>query len=499
MKKLIKFLVIFIAFVAVLVVIAAVVATRPGFQKSIFLSTMEGKVDAVQVDTLSAGPSTVKVKALKLEQNGAIVELGDLNMTYSLWDIAFKREIRIDNLSINGLLVDLRNQKPSSDKPKDDDDDDDEAGFPEFPGIFENAKIPAKVYVGAVNVEGKALLPNRQLTFNVTGGDIAPGKTGKIALKGQLDDQSENAAAESLAVDATLTLEQTLTQQLNRIAFNGDVSASGGNLSEPAKLNLALTAAREGDAEKYDLIVNARGKQIAELKSTFTPATETIKGTLAASVAKADVAPFLMGADLPDFSLAANEQFTLDGEKEQLDLAGDLTLDLRNLAQWKPELADIGSGTLKANLKTTVLPNHVQLETIDATFDAAGGRKLLAVELQRKFSVKVVDGKPVMDAQAGDLLSIALSNLPVAWLAPFSPAKVSGGDISGAGVLSTSGKESFSFKSSQPWSVGNLTVSQNGNALLNKVDISLRPNVDIAGQMATVNVDAIQVASEGKT
>jgi len=496
MKKIFKFLLIFVAIVALLLIVAAVVVTRPGFQKSIFLNAMDGKVDAVQVETLSAGLSNVKIDELKIEQNGAIIELGSLNMAYSLLDIALKKEIRIDNLSVNGLLVDLRNQKPAATKPK---PESGERGFPEFAGIFENAEVPAKVFVGSVNIEGKVLAPDRQMTFNASGGDIAPGKTGAIKLKGQLDDRSENAAAETLTVDATLTLEQTLTQKLNRIELAGNLGASGGALSQPAKLNLTSVATREKDAEKYQLTVKTGGKQIAELESTFTPATELLKGQLQANVARADVAPFLMGADLPDFTLTMADQFSLDGKKDQAGLSGDLTLDLRNLAQWKPELANIGSGTLKATIKTTVLPNNVELETVDATFAAAGGRKLLDVKLQRKFSVQLVDGKPRMSEQPGELLSIALSNLPVEWLAPFSPAKISGGNISGAATLSASSQDSFSLQSSQPWTVGQLSVSQNGQPVLASVDVSVRPDIAVNGDQVTVKLDGVQLTNGGKT
>lgn len=500
MKKLLKVFLILVAIVVVLLIIGVVVITRPGFQKSIFLSAMEGKADKVQVETLSAGFSTINIQALDLEKDGAIVKIGDLSVKYHPFDYLFSKELNIDELILTGLYVDTRNMK-STGQPKDEKSKPSgEGGVPEFGGVFENAEIPVKLNIGKVQVQGEVLLPNRELTFDVTGGDIAPGKEGSIQLTGELKDQTPGAAAGVLSVNGALKLNQTTAQKLDRIAFDGDVSASGGSLSQPAKLTIAAVAAQQGDTEQYTVQLSVDGQPIASLDSTFTPASESLVGGLTANVDRAALAPFLMGADLPDFTLSADEKFTLDGKTEQFDVAGTLQLDLRNLAQWKPELADVGGGTLTANLKSTMQPGRVLLETMDANFDTTNGRKLLALELKRQFEVKIVDGKPQLDGQPGDLLSIQLTNLPVAWLSPFTGGtKLSGGDITAGALLSGTSAEALSVKSTQPWQIDNLSASKDGKALLRAVNLQLTPEINVNGQQLTADFGNVSMTSAGKT
>ncbi|GHB97473.1 hypothetical protein [Cerasicoccus arenae] len=500
MKKFLKIILILAVLVVLLLVIGGIVITRPGFQKSVFLSAMEGSVDSVQVETLQAGTSKVAIKGLDIEQNGAIVKLGDLTLNYSLWDYIFDKEIRIDVLAIKGLYVDTTNMKPSekSDKDKDDSPNVD-GGVPEFKGIFENTEIPVKIFIGKVDIDGEVRMPNRQLTFALNGGDIAPGKEGNLTISGQLKDQTPGAAASQLSVNGALTLNQTTGQKLDNITFNGDISASGGNLTSPAKMTIALTAEKQAATETYAFTVSTNSQQLANLQSTFSPKTESLDGSFTANIDRADLAPFLMGADLPDFTLTMDEKFQLDGKADKFDVAGTLQLDLRNLAQWKPELADVGSGTLKATLKSTIVPKQVLLETLDANFVTADGRKLLAIDLKRKFTIKTVDGKPQLDGQPGELLSIALSNLPVDWLSPFAPnMKLSGDNISGAATFSGTDADSFSVKSTQPWQVGRLSVVKDGKPLLDSVDIQMTPDVAVKGKDLTVTVNNVLLASGTK-
>ncbi|WP_309386942.1 AsmA family protein [Cerasicoccus frondis] len=499
MKKFLKVILILGVLLLLLVIIAAVVVTRPGFQKSIFLSTMEGKVDSVQVETLSAGTSKVDIQDLAIEQNGALIQLGSLQLTYSLWDYIFGEEVRVDSLLVQDLLVDTTKMKPASDNSSDDDANPVEGGAPKFKGIFENAEIPLKLYVGKVDVNGKVLMPQRSLTFAVSGGDIAPGKEGALTLKGDLQDKTPGAAASQLSVTGGLKLNQTGAQRLDRVSFVGDISASGGTLSAPAKLSVDISAEQLSDQEVYAASFAREGKEIAKLSSTFKPATESLVGGVKANVDRAALEPFLMGADLPDFTLTMDEQFTLDGKAEQFDVGGTLQLDLRNLAQWKPELASVGGGSLKANLKSTMQSGQVLLETLDANFVTDSGRNLLALELKRKFTVEIVDGKPQLDGQPGELLTIDLTNLPVAWLSPFIKGVSLDGDEITAGLSITATSDSvYAVKTTTPWRIGGLSVTKDDEPMLKSVDIALTPNVDMDGQKLNVDIANVSLASGGK-
>ncbi|WP_309396180.1 hypothetical protein [Cerasicoccus maritimus] len=498
MKKFLKIILILAVLLIIVGVIAAVVVTRPGFQKSIFLSTMEGKVDKVEVGTLSAGTSKVSIQALEIEQAGALVKLGDLQLTYSLWDFVFAKEIRIDELVVSDLLVDTTKMKPSGDKGESSEPSI-EGGAPKFGGIFENAEVPVKLYIGKVDVNGKALLPARQVDFKLSGGDIAPGQEGKLTLKGDLLDETPGAAAERLALHGEIKLNQTSEQKLNRISFDGDISASGGTLAQPASLAIALEADKKDATEVYQLSVSRDGQELAKLESTFTPASESLVGGVTANVDRAALTPFLMGADLPDFTLIMDEQFQLDGKAKKFDVVGTLQLDLRNLAQWKPELANVGGGTLKANLKSTLQTGQILLETLDAHFVTNSGRKLLALELKRKFTIKVVDGKPQLDGQSGELLTVDLQNLPVAWLNPFLKGTSLSGDEITAGMSITAQSESdINLVGTKPLQIGQLSVKQGEKPLLNRVDIAVLPQADLSGERLTVKLEDLSLASGGQ-
>ncbi|WP_269542278.1 AsmA family protein [Cerasicoccus fimbriatus] len=498
MKKFLKVILILAVLLILVVVIAAVVVTRPGFQKSIFLSSMEGKVDKVQVETLSAGMSKVDVQDLEIEKNGALIKLGDLQLQYSLWDFVFGKELRIDELVIDKLYVDTTKMKPSGDK-SDDDEPSVEGGAPKFEGIFDNAEIPLKIYLGKADINGQVVMPKRQLTFFVTGGDIAPGKEGKLTLKGDLIDQTPGAAAGKLAVNGELKLNQTSEQKLDRVSFVGDISASGGALSKPATLTIAASAEDKSETEEYILTLSRDNKQLAQLDSTYTPATESLVGGMTADVDRATLEPFLMGADLPDFALTMNEKFTLDGKAEQFVVGGKLQLDLRNLAQWKPELANVGGGTLTANLQSTLQSKQVLLETLDANFVTTSGRKLLALELKRKFTVKIVDGKPQLDGQSGELLTIDLQSLPIEWLNPFLKGmSLDGDEMTGGASITAQSDSNFTVTSTKPWSVTSLSLAKDGQPVLKSVNIALTPNIVIDEKDLQLKLDALSLTSGGK-
>lgn len=502
MKKFLKIFLILAVLVILLIVAGALVVTNSSFQKSMFLSAMEGKVEKVEVDKLSAGFSHAQIKSLNLVKDGAVVKVGDLDVDYSLWALLFSDEIRIDQLTATGLYVDTTKMKPGEKKKTTRTDDDADEPF-EFEGVFENAETPMKIYIGKINVQGEVKMPNRQLTFTGEGGDIAPGKEGKLIFTGQLNDQSPGAKAEKLAINGQLIVNQTTEQKLDRIEFIGDVQASGGSLSQPAKLNAAILAekgtAKGKTIETYTLTLSANGKELLNSKSEFRPAAEMLKGGFKANVARADVAPFIMGADLPDFTLTADETFTLNGETEQFDIEGTLELDLRNLGQWKQELADVGSGKLVANLKSTIKPEHVLVEKLDANFDTTSGRKLLSLQLQREFKIELDGDKPKLDGEPGELLTINLTNLPVAWLNPFLGAHdLSGGDISGAMTVAATSQTNYEIKSTQPWQASNLNVVSNGKPVLNNVTLALQPDIKITGGETDVQLANLSATSSNK-
>ncbi|MEO0795421.1 MAG: hypothetical protein AAFX93_09675 [Verrucomicrobiota bacterium] len=500
MKKLFKYLLILVILVAVLLAIAAVTVTRPGMQKSIFLSVMEDKAEKVEVDTLKAGPSNVTVTGLSVTQDGTIIELGSLDMQYSLWDLVFTKEVHIDDLKVSGLVVDLRNRKPATPSTDEAPKEKQDGGFPEFKGIFENAEIPAKVYVGTVAVDGKLLLPEMEQDFKVTGGSIAPGQEGKIELESQIQNQAPDAAAALLAIKAVLTLNQTAEQRLDRITLNTDINASGGTLSSPAAMSLAATAEHKADSEVYQLTVSSNNKQIAAINAEYSSAKDGIEGTLKAKLSRADLAPFLMNTDLPDFTVAMSEEFSLNNSEEKIVAGGSLALELRDLASWKPELASIGSGTLDAKLKAEMTPGQTKLDALTADFETSRGRKLVEIVLKKPFAIKTGDGGIKLDGASGELLAISLANLPIEWLTPFVPnVDLSGDDISASATLSASSTDAFSLASSSPWSLGNLSVVQNGKPILQAVTINLQPNLAINGKQVDVQLTNVQMTNGSKT
>lgn len=499
MKKLLKVaLALFILLVVVLAA-AAIIVTRPGVQKSLLLSALEDQGDHAEVALVQAGPSEVHIQGLKFERPDLTVELADFTLEYSLWSALFGNEIRVDTLAVQGLKVDVAASLQPEAKPVEKKPSSTESGFPEFNGVFENAELPARLVLGTVDVAGQVNLPQRVISFNLSGGNIAPGQTGELVLKASIQDQTTGAAASNIECDGKARFDQSNEQRLRRVELTGTLQASGGSLTRPATLSLQADARDEGDVESYAAKLQADGSPLLTLDARFERPSQALNGELKIDATRQLLAPFLMGANLPEFSLKSDETFQLDGKKQTLDADASLRLELSQLGEWKATLASIGSGTLEATLKARATADHIALETLQARFDAADGRQLLQATLLQAFSARLENGQPALDSPSGDLLALQLANFPLAWLAPFVPGvDLSGDDLSAGAKLSATGPDQYQVTATTPWQANRLTVSQDGEPLLNEVDLALTPTIQLRGPSIEATLDALSLRSQGK-
>ena len=177
-----------------LIVIAFGLALSSGVQTWAVRKAAAGQKDVkMEVTRVDAGLSGAAVSDLRFEKDGIVVTAKGVSAKYSAWDYLRNRQLNAEDVSVDELVIDLRNAKQPSSGPA-------PAGAttvtptaapssPQVPaakpapfdGLLKQLQLPVDGRVGTLNVKGRALLPdNRTVTFEFKGSRIEAGQNGKL-------------------------------------------------------------------------------------------------------------------------------------------------------------------------------------------------------------------------------------------------------------------------------------------------------------------------------
>src|SRR5690606_7186224 len=132
-----------------------------------------------------------------------------------LFDLLFRRQIRIDELNVSGLLVDVSKAEPAEEREP-------------FEGILMD--LPMPLHLNRLRVEGQAILPGLAeqpmlADFVLTGGGFAPDHEGELKLVGELESSGQIALLAALDFDGKMTVLQGGGGRIDRASVHALVSA----------------------------------------------------------------------------------------------------------------------------------------------------------------------------------------------------------------------------------------------------------------------------------
>ncbi len=534
--KLLKWFLILFA-VGLLIVVAGVlyVLNSPGLQKSIVQGALEKKVAVPEFEYFKAGLSEVQIKSLAIEKDGMVVGLDSLTLKYSFWDYVFGKEVRVENLDVEGVVINLRGpsvpmgpgpvipqksspsevspgtvaqkQKEAQAKEKEAQakEKEDEHETPEmepFEGIFAHGVLPFKLYVGEVNVKAQVLLPDqREVNATISGGGIEPGASGEMTFTVTFDDEMPQAQLQRAQVDGKLTLTQNEEAAITRILLKVDVEGDSSAVENAPKLTLTADLAQQADKTETYLVTMAEADQpdakLVNLDATFDPGKDHLKGTLVLTATDAQVAAVAPQDKLPAFDLDGDVDFDVITTSGEGTVVAKLKLVLDQLTRVREELSGLGQVTLTANLETDSADEVITLKRADAGLASANQGQLLVLEMLKQFSFKCGEDAD-MPALTGDLVRLSLNALPLSLVDPWLPGiKLSGQPVSAQVLVSGESGGVYRITLPKGLNLSDLSVVKDGEPMLDALSIAAQPTIVYRSDEVTVDLPGLKLSQRG--
>lgn len=531
--KLLKWFFILFA-VCILIVVAGVLIllNSADLQKSIVQGQLEKHVNVEEFDAFKAGFSSVRIENLAIEKDGMIVGLDALTLKYSVWDYVFGKEVRVEDLTVTGLVVNTRGpsipmgpgpvipqeSSPSEVSPGTVAEKRAEAQQAEakqtkkeksepvelepFKGIFAHGALPFKLYVGSVNVEAQALLPNaRTVNATITGGGIEPGTSGALNVDVAFEDGSPAAQLQRGELTGKLTLTQNEDAALTRILLEIEVAGDSTAVPDAPKLALTADLAQQADkTETYKITLAEAAQpdaQLVKLDATFEPSGNQLKGTLTLAASDGQVAALVPQEKLPTFTLDGNLDFDMATTSGDGTVQGKFRLVLDQLARLRDELAGLGQVTLTADLEAAGADQVVTLKRAEAGLASANQGQLLVLEMLKPLSMKCAEDAE-MPELTGELVRLTLNALPLSLVDPWLKGiQLSGQPLSAQVVVSGEGDGAYHIALPQGLTVADLSVTKDGQPLLDTLTIAVQPDVVYAPDKATVALTGLKLSQRG--
>lgn len=303
----------------------------PGVQKAVFLNALNSQPGMrVQVERLRVGLSSYEVKNLYVLNEGQGLQIEAASGSLSLWSLLTRREVKIENLKLRGLLMDLSQgpvtthgrvvvevgkggtsgespeegpdaeagetgdeETPAPDSPK----EKEEPAPQPFPGFLAlTQQLGYTVRIDTGQMDGRVLLPEkREVTMSGTIEGIAPGQTGVVTMELQLKDPSNAAQVAQAGLKMRIEIVQPPVGGLQSLRADYTLAAQGGQLKEPVAILCQAAIEPAAGGEKWQLHMAKSGlpTPFIEAGLLFNAAQQTVSGKVKLDLHSTDWQPFI--------------------------------------------------------------------------------------------------------------------------------------------------------------------------------------------------------------
>ena len=231
---------------ATLVIIGVILAFTSGVQTWAVRRALAGQPGLkAEIGRVSAGLSAADLRDVRVEQDGIIIVMKEVNATYSATDYLFGHRINVGRVVAHGVEIDARKPtaKPAIPPAT--------AALAPFAGILNAVRLPGEVRLSSLDVDAKALLPENQIaTITLEGGGIAPGELATIKWKASFVDPTKGAPLAAAQAAGEIKLRTTTDLRIDTIEVTGDAGVTGPSLpADRLKFDLKLTQPSAGAGE----------------------------------------------------------------------------------------------------------------------------------------------------------------------------------------------------------------------------------------------------------
>ncbi len=505
---------------AVLLLTAAGLAFNSGFQTWAARRALAGRPGLeVSLGQLSAGLGRVRVDRVRVTQSGAVLTLPAAEAELSVLSAALQQQVLVRRLVAKGWTLDLTRAQPAPGgtaavpPPRPHEfsllasayADEVAAAAPAvFTGIFRQLRLPVDLSLDGVDLAGEVLLPARpgqpaaRAQVTLTGGGLAAGHPGRFDCTANIVFAGEGAAVGELRIRGTLGVVMGTPRTFTRFVATSEAEATGPKLPGGVRLSVDVSAAQSAAGESYALAVHTGAKQLAAIETTFVAGQSHLRGTWRLDMHDTDLAPFVLGRELPAFVAAGEGSFDLDTTFTELNASGRLNATADRLAAIKPGLDVLGSVKLAADFDVTRRGQATRVDRLAVT--VTGAQPVATVTALQAFEFNLTTGELNVADPARDLLAISLHGLPLAWAAPLlgDQGYVLAGDEVRGEFVASARNGGFALRPRGPLTVGHLSVTgEGGRPLLRAVDITLAASADYSPLGWQMEVAPLAVSSRG--
>ncbi len=501
--KALKILVGIIIAIVVLIAVAIGLALTPAVQTWAVRKAAANQPGlTLDIGRVAAGFGAADLDHIHVVKAGLIISADHASAKYSAWDFITHRKISVDDLKVDGLVVDLSHPAPAAADPGNPQAEPITAGAASpsakpspsgapFNGILNQIQLPYDVRVARFSVPGRALLPNhRTVTFDLHGSDMGTGQRGTVDWKVDLTNAETNAPFTALHSTGTATVHLTTERRIDLADVNALASIEGPKLpSDHVKLEAKAEQPAAGGNEGYNLHVSLiRGEnaqQLLTLAAQYDTHTRVITGAWTLTVQREQVSALLSGLGWPDIAANGAGKFTLNPETNAVMADGELQTDVSQLQKISPELEPIGTLHLRTNFAGGFADQVARLDHLALDATTANGRQLAQVNALQKIAFSVQDKHVSVADPTADLLHVSIQDLPLAWAQPFlTGLTVESGSLSLA--LAVSGQADGSqirVTSLQPLTLRDVTIvntAHKDQKVADRLTLTVKPQVEYA-------------------
>lgn len=504
---------------ALLLLLAAGLVFTAGFQTWAARRALAGQPgSAVTLGRVAAGLNQVRLDNVRVVRAGAVLTLPAAEADLPVLSALLRQQVLVRRLVAHGWTLDLtQTQRPipalagARSVPRE------FSLLPSayadvatmvppavFAGIFSQLRLPVDLSLSGVDLAGDVLLPAlpgraaARAHVTLTGGNLAANRPGKFDYTAVFQFEGANAAVRELRVSGTLGLVMDTPRTFTRFVAATTADATGPKFPGGVKLELELSAAQSAAGENYAVAVRSGAKQIAAIETSYAAGESHLRGAWRLDMHDTDLAPFVLGQELPVFETVGDGRFDIDTSFSELIASGRLNATAAGLGAINPQLAVLGCVQLVADFDVAQRGNATRVDRLALTI--TGAKPVATVRALQAFEFNLKTGELSVADPAKELLGVGFQGLPVSWVTPLlsSAGVVVTGNVLQGEFAASARNGGFTLRPKTPLTMGNVSVSLgDGRPLLRGVDFTLSASADYAPQGWQVEFAPLTASSRG--
>ena len=474
--------------------------------------------------SVGVGLDRVDLKAIRIEQNGAVFTVPALTVDVPIIAAGFSKKIAITKCVARGWTLDLTKATlppvairsfpavapgagaPSFSLLSSAIAADPAAALPAavqlFEGVFAQLQLPVDLALDGLDLEGEILMPSApsggpasRARLTLVGGGLGSGREARFTLDLAVAFAGEKLPVSQVAIKAIITAAMDTPRTFARVAIEPTAIATGAQFPSGVKLSATVQAARTSSGETYSVTLATPAQKLIVLNAELNAANRLLEGTWALDLRSSDLAPFTLGRALPTFTTSGEGKFSSDTAFAKIQASGRLAGTVDQLAAIKPELSAVGAIKLTAEFDLAQRGGATRIERLQA--EIQGAHPIATVRSLQSFELNVRTGELNVADPSRELLALTLHGVPLAWTQPFMPdVKLTGGDLRGE-FAATANNGGLALRSRKPLSAEGLNLAQHGRSLVRALDVSLNLGIDYAPAGWQADVSALTLRSAG--